>query len=447
MKLKLIVASMSVLGLVSTSAFAVDAPAKHKNHHIKKHHVAASQVDYKAMGALPVVDTCSVSTQYSNVLDTMDQTLGRAKPSEDCNKLITFAGGMNLDAHWGNRNINYQGRNNQRMSLNDAYLNIFGNVNQYVKAFATLSYGDPTERSQNLSFVLAAPSAGKVKPFGEYSGVYTANGENKVTLEQGFIRISNFDAYPYFIQLGKQFTDFGRYKIHAITRSVTQSLSETLATTAELGFVLPTGFHGDVYAFDNPVAPYEKGLKGHSKVNYGASVGYDMQDDKLGYDLNLGYLYNITGVNDVAHLYDAYVANRGYDTRVGAIALDAIVKSGPFSLIGDYVLATTRFSKLDIKNHLGGSVGAQPWAGNLQAGYNFNGLNRNQNVYLGYQVTEEAVFFNLPKSRWTAGWNVDLWKNTNLGFEFGHDVDYSAGDGGTGEASNTLAVRAAVKFG
>jgi len=440
MKLKLVVASMSVLGLVSTSAFAVDAPAKHKRHYVKKHHMAASQVDYKAMGALPVVvDTCPASTQYSNVLDTMDQTLGRAKPSEDCNKLITFAGGMNLDAHWGNRNINYQGRNNQRMSVNDAYLNIFGNVNEYVKAFATLSYGTPT-----------ASNDANVKPNGEYSSAYVVNGENKVTLEQGFIRVSNFDVYPYFIQLGKQFTDFGRYTTHAITRSATQSLSETLATTAELGFVLPMGFHGDVYAFDNPVAPYNNGLKGHSKVNYGAAVGYDMPNDQLGYGVNIGYLYNMTGVNDVAHLYEAssLVTNRGYSTRVGAIALDAMVNSGPFSFVGDYVVATNRFNRDDmILNHAGGASGAKPWAGNLQAGYNFNAWTKNQNVYLGYQVTGDAVYFNLPKSRWTAGWNADMWKNTNLGFEFGHDIDYSNRDGGTGDSSNTLAIRAAVKFG
>lgn len=442
MKLKLVVASMSVLGLISASAFAAETPAKHKHHHhVRKHHHMATPVDYKAMGALPVVETCPFTSPYAIVLDTMDQQLGRARPTEDCNKLISFAGGLNFDAHWGNRNINFQGRNNQRLSLNDAYLNIFGNVNEWTKAFLTLSYGDPTDESDS-----------NVKPFGEYSAVYTAAGENKVTLEQGFIRIADFDQYPFFIQLGKQFMDFGRYMTHPITRSVTQSLSETLATAAELGFVLPMGFHGDIYAFDNPVKEFDTGdmsLEGHAKTNYGAALGFDAPSDQLGYGVNIGYLYNMTGVNDVAHLYnDGFVANGGYATRVGAIALDGNINSGPFSLIGDYVVATNRFNAADgILSKATSANGAKPWAGNLQAGYNFLGWDRNQNIYVGYQVTGEAVFFNLPKNRWTVGWNADMWKNTNLGLEFAHDTDYSATDGGTGDSSNTVALRAAVKFG
>ncbi|MDX1901522.1 MAG: LbtU family siderophore porin [Gammaproteobacteria bacterium] len=445
MKLKLVVASMSAACLLSTAAFAADAPVKHKHHHAKKHHhhmmaATAYKGDYK--GVMPVVvETCPPTTQFANVLDTMDQNIGRARPTEDCNKLISFAGGLNFDAHWGNRNINYQGRNNQRLSLNDAYLNIFGNVNEWTKAFMSISYGDPSDKDD-----------GYVKPNGEYSNVYTANGENKLTLEQGFIRISNFDVYPVYLQLGKQYSDFGRYTIHPITRSMTQVLSETLRTSAVLGFVVPMGFHGDIYAFDNPIREANSAdvAVGHPHTNYGAAIGYDAPGDQLGWGVNVAYMYNMVGVNDVATVYTGTgiaSAVNAYKNRVSAIALDGTINSGPFSLIGDYVTALQRFFVSEIPARLGSTSGAKPWAGNLQAGYGFMAWSRNQNIYVGYQTSGDSVYFNLPKSRWLIGWNADVWKNTNMGLEVGHDTDYNQTDGGTGRTANTVAFRAAVKFG
>jgi len=444
MKLKLVALTMSVLGLVSTSAFAADAPAKHKHHHVRKHHhhhhhmqAMAAQTDAGYKGALPVVVENCPTSQYATILDTMDQNLGRARPTEDCNKLIAFAGGANFDVHFGNRSTNYQGKNLERFSLNDAYLNIFGNVNDWAKAFASLSYGDPSGVPTNA-----------IKTGGQYSNVYTNVTQNKVTLEQGFVRIANFDQYPVFIQLGKQFADFGRYMIHPITRSVTQSLSETLRTSAELGFIVPMGFHGDVYVFDNPIT---KTGDTHTKTNWGFALGFDNTSDQLGYGVNVGYLYNITGVNDVASLYTAatqVATNTTYATRVSALAVDGMVKSGPFSLVADYAGALSRLSTADgLLSAANGTRGARPWGGNVQAGYAFNAWSRNQNVYVGFQFTGDAVMFNLPKNRWTVGWNADMWKNTNLGVEIGRDHDYSVAAGGTGRNSGTVGLRAAVQFG
>jgi len=444
MKLKLVVASMSVLGLVSCPAFADDAPMKHKHHHhhVAKKHQMVSQADYKSMGALPV-ENCQPS-QYAAVLDVMDQNTGRARPTEDCNKLIAFAGGINFDAHWGNRTTNFQGKNNQRLSLNDAYLNIFGNVNDWTKAFASLSYDDASGVTSTSTLT-----------GGQYSNVYTNVANNKVTLEQGFIRFANFDQYPAFVQLGKQFQDFGRYMIHPIHRTTTQVLSETLRTSAELGFVLPMGFHGDVYAFDNPIRERSGTALGTStsgpKTNYGAALGFDAPSDQLGWGVNVAYLYNMIGVNDVQQAVSqttngGVISGGSYHNRVSALALDAMVNSGPFSLLGDYVTALQSFSSTDLLS-TNGSSGAKPWAGNLKAAYSFNAWAKDQNVYVGYETTGQAVNLHLPKNRWTVGVGVDMWKNANLALEVGHDTDYSVSNGGSGNSSNTVGFRAAVMFG
>lgn len=463
MKLKLVVASMSVLGLISCQAFAAatattDQPKHKHHHHVKKHHhaveVAAAPAAYKDMGAMPEV--CPINDPYTNMMDSMGQNIGRAKPTEDCHKLLSIAGGINFDAKWGNRSMGYQGENAQRVSLNDAYINLYGNVNDWAKAFASISYNDASPQYNGDTLVNFA------RRNGQYSNVYPTGTLN---LEQGYLLLSNFDQSPLFLKLGKFFQDNGRYVIHPITRSLTQSLTESLATAAQAGFVTRMGFHGDISAFDNPLrerssSTLATGVSGHRTTDYVAALGYDALSDQLSWGINASYIYNMVGVNDVAQAvsmvqgvgFNTITGSGTYNDRVSAGALDAYIASGPFSLVGDYVTAFQRFANNDIGNTITApgtysSRGAKPTAGNLQAGYGFNAWGKNQNAYLGYQVTSDAAALFLPKNRWVVGYNVDMWKNTNLGLELDHDTDYNASHGGTGNSSNLINFRAAVKFG
>ncbi len=447
MKLKtLVVASMSAFALMSLSAPAM---AHHGKHRMAQKHEMTTQTNYKGLGALPV---CPINDPYTATLEIMGQNVGRAKPTEDCMKLISFAGGINFDAHWGNRSYGYQGENNQRLSLNDAYLNIFGNVNDWVKAFASLSYNNASDNS-------AADSNAYQRKAGQYSSVYPTQ---TLTLEQGIIRFADFDEWPVFVQLGKKFQDFGRYMIHPITRSTTQVLSESLQTSAEIGFITHNGFHGTLFAFDNPLVTRNVNLSlattvGHTQTNYGAALGYDNINEQLGYGINLAYMHNMTGVNDVAQAVSWYQFNTNtggsYFDTVGAMALNANLNSGPFSVLFGYVTAIESFATGDLQDQgknivaAGAGSGAKPWAGNIQAGYGFNAWNKLNNIYVGYQASGQAVNIFLPQSRWLVGYNIDMWKNTNLGLEVAHDNDYGTSKGGTGQSSNTIAARAAVKFG
>lgn len=441
MKLKLVVSLMSAASLVVLPGVA----AAHKHHHHHRHHEVRTEAavienaDYK--GA--VVEVCPLTDQFTVMMDTMDHNIGRARPTEDCNKLISFAGGINFDAHWGNRSMGYQGENNQRLSLNDAYLNIFGIVNDWTRAFMSLSYNDVSGNEFGTSF----------KKAGQYSNVYP---NNTLTMEQAFIRFSNFDESPFFAQIGKQFQDFGKYNIHPITRSMDQVLSETLRTSAEVGFLTHMGFHGSAWAFDNPLRQRNVvgslfTAQGHSQTDWGVSLGYDHPSDQFGFDVGASWMYNMAGVNDVAEAISQFefATNSGgnYYNNVGAVAVYGDINTGPFSLLARYVTALTRFNINTLQNHLHGTQGAKPWAGNVQAGYAFNAFSRNQNIYLGYQFSGDTVNLFLPKSRWTVGYNIDVLKNTTVGVEWAHDHDRSTNQGGTGLNSSIFAARAAVKFG
>lgn len=449
MDLKLIVASMSALGLISCPVYAAiqkDAPI------------------------------CTIS-QNTVILDGMTQNYGRAIPNP-CRpgwfSRIRMAGGVNVDVgHWGNRNQNYMGENYQRVSLNDSYINLSADVSKYVNAFASVSYMNAT--------TLLNPDVYNNRGAAEYSAAYAnninGNAANTVQIEQAFATIANFDEFPFFLQFGKSFQDFDRYRIHPITRSIDQVMSEVLATSIKLGFVA-NGFHGAVYGFDTPVGEgnvdSDKGTG-----NFGAALGYSSVSDTVGWDLGIGYLYNLVGVNDIAYAIQNFNNATGYNTRVAAGNAYAGINYDTFYLGAGFTIALNNFNRLDLPSNgyasltnssvsvgsgaivttptatpvgvapifVPGANGAKPWAFGMKAGYGFTGWDKEQHVHLGYQASMEASGLNLPRYRVLFGYDVDILKNNNWAVEWDHDIGYDTSQGGTGIATNLVSVRSTVKFG
>jgi len=460
MKLNIIVASMTVLGLVSCPVLAAHS-AKHK----MKHQTTVAR-DYKDMGSLPEVCTISPDTL---VLVSRTQNMGRSLPNP-CNpgwfNRIQISGGVNVDlGKFGNRNQNIMGENYQRFSLNDAYLNVAANVSDWAKAFASLSYNTATI---NAPASTIATGGGTVKA--EYDAAYSNNvssgSTSSVQLEQAFATFGNFDVSPFYIQVGKQFADFSSYQLHPITESLTQVLSEVLATAGKVGFVA-SGFNGSIYAFDDPISKVGQST---STTNYGANLGFGAPSDQFGWDVGISYLYNMIGANNVAYIVNqnnatqafytpvaGAVSNPGYNTRVSAGAFYADINTGPFSLAGRYTSALEKFNVLDAPKNLSsalssiagtGGTGAKPWAAGLTAAYAFDAWCKSQSIYLGYQASGQAAYLTLPKSRWMLGYGVELFgKGTSVGIEWDHDNAYSNSNGGNNNNTNLVSVRSSVAFG
>jgi hypothetical protein len=493
MNLKLVVASMSVLGLVSCPVFAAtttddtttttstttstSAPTStpkhryhHKHHHRvkeyreieRKHEAREARPDYKGM--MPQ-EVCTI-TQTAVIMDETTQSIGRQMPNP-CNPgwfdRIQVSGGINVDlGKWGNRNGNYMGENYQRLSLNDAYLNLAATISDWSKAFVSLSYMTAT-----INDPLDSTTTHHVAEYdAAYSNNITSGGANLLQVDQAYATFSNFDESPIFVQVGKQYADFGRYELHPITESLTQVLSKTLATSAKIGFIVPMGFHGSLYVFDDPLAKVGQTQK---PTNYGASLGIDQPNDQLGWGLGVAYLYNLIGVNDIAYNVNQFNINNstvtkagasgGYNTRVSGVAAYVDLNSGPFYIGARYTTAVQRFNVMDLpKDGLANIIaatgaptasakGAKPWAAGIQAGYGFDIWGKSQNVYLGYQASREASGLLIPKSRWLVGYGIDAWKWTSFGLEWDHDQAYGTGSGGTSNNTNLVSLRAAVEFG
>ena len=456
MNLKLVVTSMSILGLVSCPAFAATNHNKHQqNTQTEARH---DYKDYKDMG--PKV--CTITPSAMTMVE-MSQNIGRSLPNP-CNPgwydRIKVSGGINFDfGKFGNRNSNIMGVNYQTFSLNDVYVNIAGTMNEWTTAFASVSF--------NTASTAGNPSMYGTFGAAEYSAAYSNNVNgatgNNFQIEQAFATIANFNVTPVFLQGGKFFQDFSRYEIHPITRSMTQVMSETLASALRLGFIAE-GFNGSAYVFNSPIGKIGSSASSNA-TNYGLSLGYDVNDQQFGWDLGAGYLYNMMGVNDTAYSVDNFTGG-GYNSRAGAAALYGDVNSGPFMVALRYTQAIQRFNRLDLTKNgradlaagspiLGsgtqivpaaGTTGAKPWAAGIQAGYGFDAWGKSQNVYLGYQTSREAAGLNLPKSRWQVGYGVSFVYDTTLTAEWDHDRMFSAGNGGSGNTDNLVSLRAAVKF-
>jgi hypothetical protein len=498
MKLKLIVASMGLLGLIScpvfadtdtatttsgsTSATATTASTssttsttakkhhrhKHRYHHkMKRHHVRhetkaeerreermeAERISYK--GEMPAVEVCSTSLQ-SIIIDEQTQSLGRAMPNP-CNpgwyNRIHVVGGVNVDiGKWGNRNANFEGENYRRFSLNDVYVNVGANINDWTNAFASISYSNTSTSSDGSFHDYGYYGWGMNSWQYNYSNVYDSN---KLSLEQAYFTIGNFNVSPFYLQIGKQFQDYGRYQIHPITRSFDQVMTETLDTSGKLGLILNNGFHASVALFDNRLQKFEDN-RNNKPLNFAGTIGFDKPGDMFGWGVGIGYINNIIGVNDIAHAVKLF-NDEGYHTSISGVALYGDFNTGPFSLNARWTGATSRFNSLDLPEHgwadltntwevMPDARGAKPWAFGIQGGYGFEFWNMSDTLYLGYQQSSQAAGIGLPQNRYVLGANAWVMKNTMVGLEWDHDKDYSTGNGGSGDSDNLVSLRLGVKF-
>ncbi len=533
MNLKKVVGLISVLGVVSVPAFAVAAttpaastsatqaatataapaapaaattavaPVAPMHHHHHRHHkkmvahhvmhrhveqVVVARTDYKAdykeeeMPAQPAA--CEMSPN-DMVLDQVTQSMNRAMPNPCAPgwfNRIQLSGGMNFDVgKWGNRDANFMGENYQHFALNDAYLNVGATVNDWTKAFASISFDDATTNGLLTNAQLVSNGQTVfVRHNAEYSAAYANNvasfsNSNTLQLEQAYATFGNFDVSPFYIQVGKQFQDFGRYDIHPITESLTQVMSETLATSAKLGFVA-YGFNGSVAVFDDQLSLNDD----HSKpTNYVASLGFATPTNQpLNWDIGVGWMYNMIGANSVAYNVAQYsILNNGsffYHEHVGSGAAYGDLNAGPFSLNLRYVTSLDEFNPLDLPRNgdedvivvnnngvpalVSDAEGARPSSWGAQAGYDFNVWCKDQSIYVGYQGSNQAAGLLLPKDRWLAGYQIVVAKaeepingKTTLGIEWDHDRAYSNGINGDdedddGDNTNLVTLRAAVQF-
>ena len=262
--------------------------------------------------------------------------------------------------------------------------------------------------------------------------------ETDLEVDIATITIADPDG-PWFVNGGRQYLPFGTFETHMISDPLTLEIGETRETALMTG-IESNGFVGGIYVFNGDLAE-----DGDNDIDsFGAFAGYGHESGNSNFAVNAGYISNL-GDSDV--LQDAVNDNLGgadLDDQVAGVALDAWFGVGPFTLIAEYITAVDSFEASELS--FDGS-GAEPSAFNVEAAYSFTLAGKDVTFAIAYQETDEAVALELPEERIAVGLSVEVMENTTLSFEWAHDDDYSAADGGSGENDGgTFTGQLAVEF-
>ncbi len=400
MKLKTLVGSMALLGLVSTGAFAATAQ-KVTNESANAGNDFWKSVIYRNQdnnGTMPTVAqggfkvTGEVATDYFH----SDRRSGFADE-----------------------------KGKSGFNLHTAELYFDAQVNNMVSAHAALDY------DANL------PNTGT----GTNSS--TSLTEAYATLKQGNL----------FLNAGLQYLNFGSTSHDTLLVPVVEQLTTINTTSLDFGIMNLGGFYADAALFNG--AAYGTDA---SKIKDTANKanGFTVE---LGYAMNQGAnpFYGFNGLNAyVDYINDVADTNLVKATGAGAlsqqhpgVALHAGYVTGPFQLTADYVTVTKAIDEYKINNSA-----VKPSAYNLEADYSWNTMNV-QTVTLALGGAKNAAGLpdnaaygptSTPETRVSLTYGYHLSPEVLVQGEYANEKDFSTGNGGTGKSANILVGRLKVAF-
>ncbi|MCP5420957.1 MAG: LbtU family siderophore porin [Gammaproteobacteria bacterium] len=261
--------------------------------------------------------------------------------------------------------------------------------------------------------------------------------DTDLEVDVAYATLANADVTPVFVTAGQIYVPFGAYETALISDPLTLEIGETRETALQLGFDR-NGLIGSVYVFNG-----DNEKDGKNRISsWGVNLNYTHALENGDVAAGIGYLSDL---GDSDSLQDVINDNQGdNDTDfTGGWTLNVVGHFGSFSLIGEYLAAAEDFSATAVPWKQGG---AKPSAWNLEADYAFRMFDKDATVAFAYQGTDEALALELPKQRFLIGLSTEIFKNTSLSFEWAHDEDYDASDGGTGKSADSVVAQLAVEF-
>ena len=303
-------------------------------------------------------------------------------------------------------------------------------------------YSDPDAGNGSSDIVVATAEVGIATQINDWVAseitLLYEEDEGSVDVDVATISIANPDR-PWFISAGQQYLPFGSYQSNLVSDPLTLEIGETRETAVVAGLE-SDGFTGGIYAFNGDV---DEG--GDDEIgSFGLFAGYGRESNGSSFRVNAGYISNIGDSDGLQDSINDNLGGSDFNHQVPGVTLDALFATGPFTFIAEYTAATERFRMNELS--FSGN-GAQPSAFNIEAGYGFTLAGKEATAAIAYQETNEAVALGLAEKRIAAAISVNIMENTALAFEWAHDDDYSAADGGTGEnGGDRLTAQLAVEF-
>lgn len=328
---------------------------------------------------------------------------------------LVFSGMLEAQASYAD---NYDGTSVSDVDLTDAELDSYIEMSPWISGYMTFMY----DNSVNTS---ASPNR---------------TDNSNLNLNQGFIMLGDFDKSPMYMSVGQEYMPFGQYSSFMVSDPYTKTLARVKTRGATFGYV---GQQSDF-------APYFAAFAYQSATDVsnsderiddgGANLGFKFNKSKVNGDFGVSWLsqmadsQGLQGDGDQLGFGESgtnSVTSTGFenmDHRVPAVDVHTSMSTGPVTLIGEYVQATTSFSSDNMEFN---DEGAQPKAMQLEMGYSFDAGDLPSTVAVGYNKSWEALAIDLPEDAYLASYSVSIWSHTLLSFEVAYNNGYSDGSTAT----------------
>lgn len=274
---------------------------------------------------------------------------------------------------------------------------------------------------------------------GRFAALHEDDATDPWVVNEAYFTIGDTAEFPVYLSAGRMFVPFGNFESGMVSDPLTLELGETQEAAILVGFA-KGGLYGSVYAFNGDL---DDTGENDNIENYGLNLGYAAESKNISYDFGIGWINHIGDTDGITGaLHDAEVT--GINDYVAGYGIHGIVRSGSFSLIGEYVAAREDFMPDDLAWRTGG---ARPGAYNLEVGYDFVAFGgRESHAAIAVQGTDEAAGLGLPEKKILAALSTTLYKNTLLAIEYSSADDYAVADGGTGNDGGVVVLKVAVEF-
>jgi hypothetical protein len=425
MKLKPVVASLFVLGLISGPALAKATG---------DHYVQQAVVEQNAV-------TSPVCT---------DNWFNR----------ISIGGIADFVADWGNSDPAgslFPTNHSTDLFVNNFNILANADINCWTKATLNLAYIGFPKYFYTPSIYRSSYSTGGVTNIDIQWDAHRQQ-TNRFVADEAYVTFSNFERTPFYAQVGKKYLNFVDIAnpYNFVLTPMTQLLGQNNQTAALVGVATDFGLYANAYAFRGKTQPSDADA-GNIR-NFGAKIGYYDDLSKLGigcahYNLNVGW---IRAMQDGDFWQKGQVMSDFlmFSDPIGGLSAHGDLNWRQFDVSANFVTAlnsvklrpnipgwldqlTNNQASLyadQLVNWWFGDHNTKIWAADINADYVFKTCDRDSKIGLSYQFTGNGQFLGdtyhvfFPKTRVEADYKVNILRNTDFTLSVAHNISYDFPD-------------------
>ncbi len=306
----------------------------------------------------------------------------------------------------------YDGGSSSNIDLSGAELDVMAEVSPWVTAMMMITYDSG-------------------RPKGE-----PRINNSRLRLDKGYITIGNLEQTPFYFSIGQMYAPFGTYSSYRITDAPTKIVGRTKDRLVVLGYG-GKRWEAQVFGLGSELR-YQSG--GNIMDHLGANLAY--RDEFGNLRVYIGASYTGALAESKGILLNAFEVTRDnliqgstlLHKKIRGADVRARVGYKKITLLGEYVTALERF---DVRDMSFNGMGAKPRALELDAAFECKTWwGRPSTFGIGWGQSWESLAIKLPRSSYFITYNVAILKNTILGLEYRHDLNYRLGT--TAKGSGTL---------